>query len=381
VSAPGDLDERLRSTLADLRVVGAAEPAGRIRVVPDASGRFAIWSDDRLWDEDVDRDDVCDQMVHMLLRAALDEESSLVHVHAGAVTRGERLAVIAGWSASGKSTATAALVADGYAYVTDERLTITPRGRTVGGFPKPISLISGSFDVLAHLDPARTGHGASNGTTWQVPASSIGAVATQQFRQPSMIVFVRHRRGADCDVRELPAVTSAARLIGDSPDVIARGIDGAAAIVSLAARVPSYEIEYGDLDSFLSAFRELFDAAPTEEQVEPIELVGVLRSAGSPPDDAGSIDTSRRYALIEGVAAWVVDGAAVAYARASGSVVELDSTSAVWLQLLDDGCRLDELISDVAASGAADLAVVASKARNVVHGLWSAHLIAPVDDA
>ena len=94
-------------------------------------------------------------VVRMLLRAALDAEFSLVHIHAGAVKRDDRTAVIAGIPGSGKSTAIVALVEAGFGYITDERLTVSADGHAVAGFPKPISLIGGSMRALAHLDPER----------------------------------------------------------------------------------------------------------------------------------------------------------------------------------------------------------------------------------
>ena len=83
------------------------------------------------------------------------------------------------------------------------------------------------------------------------------------------------------------------------------------------------------------------------------------------------------FSVAEGVTAWILGDQAFAYVNRSGTVVELDATSTVWLQLLDDDHSLGELIDEVAAVTATEVAAVRSTTRQVVHQLWTAGVIAP----
>lgn len=379
--APGELSRRLRSLLADLRAPDSGGPTGCIEVLATGNGDYVIRSDERVWHDSVPEADVPDQVVRMLLRAALDEERSLVHIHAGAVGLGDSTVVLAGWSASGKSTAIAALVGSGFSYVTDERLTVSADGRSIMGFPKPISLISGSFKALAHLDPYLTAQGASNDTTWQIPASTLGPVASQEFRYPSLLVFVTYRPDAALQVTRVAAGTAAARLLGDSPDVIERGRDGARAIVSLASSIPSIGIEYSTTDALVATIRDLL-IHPTEfSTLLPTEIHGSVASDQSAPLLPGTVDTSHVYGIVDDVSVWIIEERALAYDHRTGRVVELDEASAVWLQLLDERQSIEEVIEEVAAAVGGDRATIGSTACQLVHALWKAGVIGPETSA
>jgi hypothetical protein len=374
------LVDLLRSVLVDLRTDDAA--TGVIEVSPNSSGSYRIRSDGRLWDDAVKLDDVGDEVVHMLLRAALDAQSSIVHVHAGAVALSDQTVVVGGWSGSGKSTAITALLSAGFAYITDERLAVAADGRSISGFPKPISLISGSFEVLAHLDPLHTGHGAANATTWQIPASTIGPIAEELDRIPSIVVFVAYRAGADTIVTNLSPVVAAARLVGDSPDVSVRGGAGVGAIASLAASVPCVEIEFGDLDEFVAAVRTACAQPPDVDVAAPVELGGLgAAHLPAPPTPAG-VAEDRRYTIALGASVWTFgDGGALGFVEATGSVVELVDANAVWVQLLDGSVTLAQLIDEVADATSSDPEAVRIAARSNVCDLWSVGLIGPCDDA
>ena len=290
-----------------------------------------------------------------------------------------RTAILAGWPASGKSTAIATLVRAMFSYVTDERLVVSRDGRGVAGFPKPISLIAGSFTLFGDLDPQLTGRGASTGTTWQIPASALGPVASQERQTPAVLVFISYRPDVALRVAAIDPLTAAAQLLGDSPDVIVRGHDGAQAIVSLASSIPCIELEYSAADEMVTAIRGLLERPGPFDPPEPIALRGVAVSDHPAPRSPSAIDTSRPYAIVDGVSAWIIDDHAIAYLHRTGRVVELDAASAAWLQLLDEFRSVDDLIGEVAAATETDGAGVRSAARTAMHGLWSAGLIGPAD--
>ena len=82
------MGDQLRSLLVDLHLHDSDDPVGRIEVRAHEHGSYVIRSDGRVWDDAVAEPDVPDEVVRMLLLAALDAEESLVHIHAGAVVLG-----------------------------------------------------------------------------------------------------------------------------------------------------------------------------------------------------------------------------------------------------------------------------------------------------
>jgi hypothetical protein len=376
-----DVAARLRSMLSDLDASGAIGHVGRIEVLKDGRAGYIIRSDGRVWDDAVAEPDVPDEVVHMLLRASLDEERLLVHIHAGAVVLGPQTAVVAGWSGSGKSTAITTLIGSGFSYVSDERLTVSLDGRSIIGFPKPISLIAGSFGALEHLDPDNTGFGARNSAAWQIPASSIGTIAPQGWHSPTILVFVSYRPGAELRVDSVPLREAAARLLIDSPDVVVRGRDGASSIVALASSIPCIDIEYSDSEDLVAVMRELLDHPPDSREGQPIALAGRACEDRPVPGSPEAMDVTGPYAVAEGCTVWIFEAGAIAYVHGQGTVAELDSTSAVWLQLIDEGDSLQDLIVEVAAATGTDAAMVRSTAQQTLHGLWSAGIVGPTTSA
>jgi hypothetical protein len=377
VDAPEPMDRQLRAVLSDLRIEAPGQGRGSITVVQEPLGTYAVHADGRLWDDGLSQADVVDSVVHMLLRAALDAETSMVHIHAGAVTHGERALVMGGWSASGKSTAITCLVRAGFGYVTDERLVVEPRGAGVRGFPKPISLIEGSFAVLADLDPVRTGVGATNGSTWQLPASSLGALARRGCHRPAAIVFVGYTPGGPLRMTQLSPAVAAARLLSGSPDVIARGPSGAQAIVDLAASVPSVDLAYSVLADLPDALRELMDQDAPMPGDPAVVLTGhgsAVAAAPTPND----LDPAVPFAVAAAVSVWVLGNEAVAFSATTGRVAEIGATNAAWLQLLSGRQTLAELIAEMAEAEEADRPLVEAAAREAIWGLWSAGVVGPV---
>lgn len=378
VIAEGDIADRLCALLKDLVVQRSRASRCCVELITNTSGKYQLRSDGRVWADAVDDSDVPDEVVRMLLRAALDAEFSLVHIHAGAVKRDDRTAVIAGIPGSGKSTAIVALVEAGFGYITDERLTVSADGHAVAGFPKPISLIGGSMRALAHLDPERTGHGESNGSVWQIPASSIGSCAPQAFTSASIVIFITYRENAALRSQSVTPADAAARLLSDSPDVGTRGHDGVDAIVSLVTSVPNIEIEYSRTEDLVSMVSQLLDNPPTVAETAPLALRGDVRPSRTAPVAAIDIDTSESFAMLEGSSAWVIGDLAVTYAHPTGAVVELDETSTIWLQLLDKSHTVDQLVEEVADATGSDVASVRSAARQIMHGSWASDIIGPV---
>ena len=96
-----------------------------------------------------------DRLVSELNLIVASGSAGHVVLHAGAVERGGRVAVIVGHSGQGKSTLVAALARRGLAYLTDEAVAIDVEDLHVRTYLKPLALDSSSLALLG-LDTATT---------------------------------------------------------------------------------------------------------------------------------------------------------------------------------------------------------------------------------
>jgi len=74
-----------------------------------------------------------------------------LQLHAATLALGGAGFIFAADSGSGKSTLTAALLACGWKYLSDEFALIEPRSRTLHPFPKALCIKAGSFDLMRRL--------------------------------------------------------------------------------------------------------------------------------------------------------------------------------------------------------------------------------------
>jgi len=88
-----------------------------------------------------------------VLLAAYESTDCLAAVHAGAVRNEHGCLLLPGSPGSGKSTLTAALVAEGFTYLTDECALIRPDTHVVRPVPVSLGLKRGSWAMLSHSFP------------------------------------------------------------------------------------------------------------------------------------------------------------------------------------------------------------------------------------
>jgi hypothetical protein len=86
------------------------------------------------------------------LLAAYESTDCLVAIHAAAVCQDKRSVLLPGVSGSGKSTLTAALMASGLTYLTDELGLLMPDTHLIRPAPVSLGLKRGSWPILASAD-------------------------------------------------------------------------------------------------------------------------------------------------------------------------------------------------------------------------------------
>lgn len=128
-----------------------------------------------------------------------------VLLHAGVVELHGRGVLLVAPEDHGKTTLTAALVRDGFGYLSDEVAAIDPRSLVVRAYPKSLSLDPGSWTVHAALAPeVPDSVSAFARSQWQVPAEDIRPGSARAEVEPTVIVLPRYTPGQPTAMRAIP---------------------------------------------------------------------------------------------------------------------------------------------------------------------------------
>lgn len=344
VTAPAEIAAAVRPVLRDM-IRPSPHPRGASIDIRTEGRGLRIAVDGRRWDPGPDQN-VCDQLIYVLMRASLDAEPGLLHLHAAYAALGGRGLVIAGMPGSGKSTLVARMVSQGFDYLTDERVGID-RFLALVPLLKPISLVEGSFGPLRHLDPRVTGNGAGSHRLWHVPASAIRPGSVVDHADTVAVAFVEYRPGAAVKVADVHPAEAVRQLLADSLDAVRFGAGAVPLVARLCATLRCVQLSYGDGDEVIAALRRLMTAprpAPAADVVR-VGRPGRGRSVVGRPAAITPASVPRMGADISGV---VVRGRAVLHRGATGEIIQLDETNTAWLLLVDGETSLGRIAAEVA---------------------------------
>jgi hypothetical protein len=183
--------------------VASEEPAARYRLAV-AGDAGELRRDGEVLRRDADPAIVYEHLFWELNRRAVDDER-LVYVHASAVERDGRAAVMCAPMESGKTTLCAGLIRAGCRYLTDEAVGIDPDTLLAQPYAKPLSIDPGSWQVLADLEPTLPADVAALAhRQWQVPAGAIHDDAYAPATPVALVVLPRYERGAPTQMERIP---------------------------------------------------------------------------------------------------------------------------------------------------------------------------------
>ena len=263
----------------------------------------------------------------------------------------------------GKTTLTAALVAQGLAYVTDETVCLDPDTLAIEPFTKPLTVKPGSQQLLAHLAPPDDEVSEDSGN-WQLPPQRLGGPDLPQELRPALIVFPDVQPEAK-GVQAIPVTPArAAFVLGEQSSAMwAIEPRPLASLASLVTSVPSFQVTYGNA----------FDAAPhivneLLAQAQPREPQPVASAKETAPTG------TRGPRRADGVDWVMLDGEAVLFD--GEHLHHLDGPgAAVWLAL-DGEVTLPELAAEISAHFGADADAVQLDIEDLVIVLGARNLVA-----
>lgn len=181
------------------------------------------------------------------LTAAVVNGSGLFCAHAAVLARADRgLICLPADSGAGKTTVTAALVAAGWTYLSDEVLAVDRQDGAILPFARPLALDRRSWDLL-RLDPA--GAPVGDGQEALLAPSALGVVAAASARHRGIahvVVPNRQPPGTPPTLDPLPRSVAVAQLLRCSFNHYVDPAGSFDTVVTAARSARAWSLTYGD---------------------------------------------------------------------------------------------------------------------------------------
>ena len=287
-------------------------------------------------------------------RAAVASCADQVLVHAAAAEHDGRALLFPAPMEAGKTTLVAGLVRAGLRYLTDEAAAIDPGSLRVSGLAKPLTIDSGSWNVLAELEPAvdpQVKHYMD--TRWHVDVRTIRTDALAVSAAPAYVIVPRYVPGAKTALAALGRPQALVALCENSFNLNELGQGGLSALASVVRASSCYRLVVGDLRAATSLILDLLAGS------EPVATTSNYETGiGDAPRSVGE-GTAR---MIDGTwlpmprpsaASVEIDGESVLLDCAMGVVHHLDAVGTLIWACFDGSTSIDRLAADLSGAFAA----------------------------
>ena len=198
----------------------------------------------------------------MNLQVALGWRRHLL-LHASAVARDGRAAIMSGESGSGKSTLAALLGESDWRLMGDEFTLIDPAGGDALAFPRAVSLKNAAIaEVAARVDAARLGPllaGTPKGDIRHLIPRANAIAAMHEPARPALLLFPRF--GGETAIEPMGEGEAFVRLTEASTNYVALGEAGFVALTRLVRGTPAFGISYPDSATGIALVEQLFAEA------------------------------------------------------------------------------------------------------------------------
>lgn len=186
--------------------------------------------------------------------------------HAAGLARGEQGLLLCGEPESGKSTLAAWLTAQGFDFLSDDLMAITPGSQAMSGLPCPIRLKAGSSFVWQRWLGERTELSQPlffKDTAWIDPEllrpGCLAATAS-----PQLLLFPRYTAGAPLVAQPLSTSEAAYRLMPRLVNYENLASRGFAEVAWLALKTRAYSLSYADVEQAAAWISQAAEALSPE---------------------------------------------------------------------------------------------------------------------
>ncbi len=217
--------------------------------------QFALSRDGERITINYDPDRVVDRLVREVGQMALlTAPPELLLVHAGVVgTPAGDGVLLTGESGSGKTTTVAALVQEGYSYLSDEAAVIDPDTALVRPWPRPLDFKPGAIEI----DRFRALLEASAGLTCHVPADRVRKGAIGPPAPVRVVIDYRYEPATRTVVDSLSPAQGVAVLGSAAPALRHQRDAGLQLLAAIVSGASAYRLRTGSLDDAVRWVRTL----------------------------------------------------------------------------------------------------------------------------
>ena len=182
-------------------------------------------------------------------------------IHAGAVEKNGRAAILPAPPGSGKSTLTAALMLSGWRLLSDELTLIDRKTGLIHALPRPVSLKNASIDIIrAFSEDAvlnRPAHDTIKGTVAHLRPLRESVLRQHEPAQPGWVIFPRWQAGAATTLEARSRAQTFMYLAENAFNYSHLGSEGFRAGCALIDRVDCHDFTYSRLDEAVDLFNRL----------------------------------------------------------------------------------------------------------------------------
>lgn len=200
-------------------------------------------------------------------RNVVEGTRDLLLFHASAVEHRGRAVVFPAPMGSGKTTLVSGLLQRGARYVTDEAVALDPSDLKIRPYPKPLSIESGSWDVLSDLRPrVNASLEPFLEAGWYVPPDAIHDDAVASPCVPRLVICPRYERGAPTELVEIPRSEALITLAENCFNITTLGARRSLEILARVVRSSRcYRLTMGDLGDACARVLGVLDATADDE--------------------------------------------------------------------------------------------------------------------
>ena len=180
-------------------------------------------------------------------------------VHAAAIERGGRVAILPGAPGAGKSTLTAALVQrGGWRLLSDELALIRPSDKHVVPLARPINLKNNSIALMRAYAPGAVFsteiHDTAKGTVALMRAPDESIARSGEAAPIGWIIFPRWEKDAPARLAPWSKAAGLMEIAHNAMNYSLHGAAGFALLARIFAASFCYRFTYGALDDAIAAF-------------------------------------------------------------------------------------------------------------------------------
>ncbi len=195
----------------------------------------------------------------------VNRANSYLIIHAAAVEKGGRVAIMPGVPGAGKSTLTAGLVNRGWRLLSDEMALISLTDGRVTPLVRPISLKNESIALIRNFVPgARLSaecRDTMKGTVAHLKPPPDSLARIDEPARPAWIIFPRYVNGLPATLASHSKAASLIEIARNAFNYSVHGARGFAVLADIVEACRCYRFSYGDLDEAVEVFAALEPAA------------------------------------------------------------------------------------------------------------------------